>query len=77
MMQDTLESAVDEEDLDEEADQEVEKVLFEITDGISFTFYILGLMGMAGSVGPELEVKKESTEKDSTMENRLKALKAV
>ena len=33
MIEDTLENAFDEEDLEEEADKEVEKVLFDITDG--------------------------------------------
>jgi charged multivesicular body protein 3 len=46
MMQDTLE-AMDEEDIEEEADAEVDKVLYDLTDG---------KLGQAGQVGTELPV---------------------
>jgi charged multivesicular body protein 3 len=46
MMQDTLE-AMDEEDIEEEADAEVDKVLYDLTDG---------KLGQAGKVGTELPV---------------------
>lgn len=46
MIQDTMEFQ-DEADLEEEAQGEVDKVLFELTDG---------LLGQAGAVGKELEV---------------------
>jgi len=47
MLDDTLEAMDDDEELEEEADEEVEKVLFDITDG---------KLGLAGSVGAELPV---------------------
>jgi len=45
MMDETLQSVDDDEELEEEADEEVEKVLFELTDG---------KLGQAGAVGTEL-----------------------
>jgi len=47
MMDDTLEMQEDEE-IEEEADAEVDKVLFELTDG---------KLGVVGSVGTELPVR--------------------
>ena len=44
MISDAMES-LDEPDLEDEADEEVEKVLFQFTDG---------LLGQAGAVGAEL-----------------------
>ena len=46
MMEETLDT-VDDEELEEEADAEVDKVLFELTDG---------KLGQAGKVGAELPV---------------------
>ena len=46
-MDDTLEGLDEDEELEEEADEEVEKVLFELTDG---------KLGQAGKVGGELPV---------------------
>jgi hypothetical protein len=48
MLDDTLEAVGDDEELEEEADAEVDKVLFEITDG---------KLGQAGTVGTELPVR--------------------
>ena len=47
MMEDTLEAVDDDEELEEEADAEVDKVLFELTDG---------QLGKLGAVGSELPV---------------------
>lgn len=49
MIEETMEG-LDEEDLEEEADEEVEKVLFELTDG---------KLGQAGRVGTELPAQEE------------------
>jgi charged multivesicular body protein 3 len=46
MMEDTLE-AMDDDELEDEADEEVDKVLYELTDG---------KLGQAGQVGTELPV---------------------
>ena len=46
MVQDVM-AMGDEDDIEEEADAEVDKVLFEMTDG---------LLGQAGQVGAELQV---------------------
>lgn len=48
-MDDTLEGLDDDEELEEEADEEVEKVLFQLTDG---------KLGQAGKVGGELPVSR-------------------
>jgi charged multivesicular body protein 3 len=64
MMQDTMEMG-DEADLDEAADEEVEKVLFEMTDG---------LLGQAGPVGSD-ELKASPT--GEAMKARLTALKST
>lgn len=50
MMEDTL-AMDDDEDLEEEADEEVDKVLFQLTDG---------KLGQAGSVNTELPVRAYS-----------------
>ncbi len=47
MVQDVM-AMGDEDDIEEEADAEVDKVLFEMTDG---------LLGQAGQVGEELQVR--------------------
>ncbi|KAI9323587.1 Snf7-domain-containing protein [Dichotomocladium elegans] len=72
MIQDTMEM-MDDDELEEEADEEVENVLFQITDG---------LLGQAGSVGPELakptpQVQEEEEEEPELdmMQKRLQALK--
>ncbi len=54
MMQDTLEG-LDDEDLEEEADAEVDKVLYDLTDG---------KLGQAGAVGAELPVGDEGVAAD-------------
>jgi charged multivesicular body protein 3 len=48
MLEETLDSVGDDEELEEEADAEVDKVLFELTDG---------KLGQAGKVGTELPVR--------------------
>ena len=48
MLDDTLETVDDDEELEEEADAEVDKVLFELTDG---------QLGKLGAVGSELPVR--------------------
>ncbi|OZJ03115.1 hypothetical protein BZG36_03372 [Bifiguratus adelaidae] len=70
MVQDTLES-LDDEEVEEEADAEVDKVLYEVTNG---------MLGEAGAVGapleqPEVEEEEEETEKMDVMKQRLEALK--
>ncbi|KAL1924264.1 uncharacterized protein VTP21DRAFT_7299 [Calcarisporiella thermophila] len=70
MIQDTLES-LDDEEVEEEAEEEVSKILFEVTDG---------LLGEAGQVGapleiPELPVEEDELELDE-MQARLQALKS-
>lgn len=73
MIEDTMEM-MDDEDLEEEADEEVNNVLYQITDG---------LLGEAGPVGPALEKNQvtieESEEEEGPeldmMQKRLQALK--
>jgi hypothetical protein len=48
MMEETLDSIGEDDELEEEADAEVDKVLFELTDG---------KLGQAGRVGAELPVR--------------------
>jgi charged multivesicular body protein 3 len=48
MMEETLDSVGEDDELEEEADAEVDKVLFELTDG---------KLGQAGRVGAELPVR--------------------
>jgi len=57
MLDDTLDNFEEEEELEEEADAEVEKVLFELTDG---------KLGQAGSVGTELPVSSHPDFRDSS-----------
>ncbi|RUS19767.1 vacuolar sorting protein VPS24 [Endogone sp. FLAS-F59071] len=73
MIQDTMES-LDDEDLEAEADEEVNKVLFQVTDG---------LLGEVGQVGaplevPELPASEEEEEEPELdiMQKRLQALKS-
>lgn len=47
-MEETLDSVNDDEELEQEADEEVDKVLYELTDG---------KLGQAGRVGGELPVR--------------------
>lgn len=78
MMEDTFEGLEDD-DLDEQADKEVDKVLFEITDGQ------LGVLGpvstklpqeeQAGAVGPEPGTA-DSDEEEDDLQERLKALRS-
>ncbi|KII95136.1 hypothetical protein PLICRDRAFT_33971 [Plicaturopsis crispa FD-325 SS-3] len=56
MMEDTLEMDEDEE-LEEEADAEVDKILFNLTDG---------KLGQAGSVGTELPTPESNLEEEET-----------
>jgi len=61
MMDETLEAIDDDEELEEEADEEVDKVLFELTDG---------KLGQAGSVRtelPTLEDREETAEEEEGM----------
>ena len=48
-MEETLDSVNDDEELEDEADAEVDKVLFELTDG---------KLGQAGKVGADLPVRR-------------------
>ncbi|CAE6406129.1 unnamed protein product [Rhizoctonia solani] len=69
MLDETLEGFDEDEELEEEADEEVEKVLFELTDG---------KLGQAGKVGGELpttEDAEEEDEQDREMEQMLKRMK--
>lgn len=77
MIEDTMDM-MDDEDIEEEADEEVENVLFQITDGtchsllmvmmlISYDFKI-GLLGQAGPVGPALEKPEVQVEEESEEE---------
>jgi charged multivesicular body protein 3 len=68
MIQDTLE---DDESIEEEAQEEVDKVLFALTDG---------LLGEAGKVGTELVsglLRQPKMEQDQKMEERLRALSSI
>lgn len=56
MMEETMDG-LDDEELEDEADEEVEKVLFELTDG---------KLGQAGRVGTELPA--EEVENEAEME---------
>ncbi|KAF8709157.1 hypothetical protein RHS03_02845, partial [Rhizoctonia solani] len=55
MLDETLEGFDEDEELEEEADEEVEKVLFELTDG---------KLGQAGKVGGELPTTEDAEEED-------------
>ncbi|KAI9199475.1 Snf7-domain-containing protein [Polychytrium aggregatum] len=70
MLDDTLE--MDEEEIEDEAEEEVNKVLFELTDG---------RLGEAGAVGAELAAEEpaavEETDEAESMAARLQALRAV
>ena len=48
MMDETMDAVNDDEELEQEADEEVDKVLYELTDG---------KLGQAGRVGGELPVR--------------------
>ncbi|KAF8607555.1 Snf7-domain-containing protein [Ceratobasidium sp. AG-I] len=72
MMDETLEGLDDDEELEEEADEEVEKVLFQLTDG---------KLGQAGMVGGELPVSRlsypaQEDEQDREMERMRQQLQA-
>ncbi|KAI9349429.1 Snf7-domain-containing protein [Zopfochytrium polystomum] len=71
MMDDAIDS-LDEEGIEEEAEEEVDKILFELTDG---------LLGEAGSVGAPVEApesKEEEAEPEvDTMQARLAALRSA
>lgn len=67
MIDDTLE-ADDEDEIEEEAQGEVDKVLFELTDGA---------LGQAGAVGQDLPQSATSAVRDDDMESRLKALQSI
>ncbi|KAL5470869.1 hypothetical protein EMCRGX_G028913 [Ephydatia muelleri] len=71
MMEDTFEGLEDD-DLDEKADTEVEKILFEVTNGI---------LGQAGQVSHELPATEEPqpaepTAEDDDLSERLQALRS-
>ncbi|KAL7420220.1 Vacuolar protein-sorting-associated protein 24 [Cryptotrichosporon argae] len=59
MMEDTLDAINDDDELEEEADAEVDKVLFELTDG---------KLGQAGRVGGELPAAKEDEESEEEVQ---------
>jgi len=61
MMDDTLDMQEDE-DIEEEADAEVDKVLFELTDGK------LGVVGSVGTELPTQQARQEEEETERTME---------
>ncbi|RKO97554.1 hypothetical protein CXG81DRAFT_29525 [Caulochytrium protostelioides] len=68
MINDTIEG-LDEEDVEDEAQDEVNQVLHEITDG---------LLGQAGAVGPDLEMPQDAPEHETPideMQARLDALR--
>ncbi|KAJ3300930.1 Charged multivesicular body protein 3 [Kappamyces sp. JEL0829] len=69
MINDTLEAA-DEDEIEEEAQEEVDKVLYQLTDGV---------LGQAGAVGAELPSSASPVQSkvDDDMEARLKALHSV
>ncbi|KAL7752728.1 Vacuolar protein-sorting-associated protein 24 [Sorochytrium milnesiophthora] len=69
MIDDTI-GSMDEEDLDEEADEEVDKILFQVTDG---------LLGQAGSVGADLRTPEAEAEEAAApeLEKRLQALRTA
>ncbi|KAJ3276810.1 Charged multivesicular body protein 3 [Terramyces sp. JEL0728] len=66
MINDTLEEQ--DEGIEEEAQEEVDKVLFELTDG---------LLGEGGIVGQDLPATKVKEDSNTEMEARLKALQSV
>ncbi|KAH6562581.1 hypothetical protein BASA50_004924 [Batrachochytrium salamandrivorans] len=69
MINDTLE--MDDEGIEEEADEEVNKVITEITSG---------LLGQVGSVGQDLpseKVKQTQVKEDDELESRLAAIKGM
>lgn len=66
MIEDTLEG-MDEDDIEEEADEEVNKVLFEVTEG---------LLGQAGAVGAPIENAQEEEPELDAMQARLSALRS-
>ncbi|KAJ3368132.1 Charged multivesicular body protein 3 [Allomyces arbusculus] len=66
MIDDTI-TGLDEEDLEDEAEEEVEKVLFEVTDG---------LLGQGGKVGAELNAPvEEEVKEDPELLSRLNKLR--
>jgi charged multivesicular body protein 3 len=64
MIGDTMDM-MDDDDIEEAADEEVNKVLFQITDGkmrdqdswflSKYLYHVVGMLGEAGSVGPALD----------------------
>ncbi|KAJ3068095.1 Charged multivesicular body protein 3 [Podochytrium sp. JEL0797] len=70
MMEDTIDG-LDEDGIDEEADAEVDTILFSLTDG---------LLGQAGAVGAPLQAQNVApqveAEEEDLMEQRLAALRA-
>ncbi|KAJ3377346.1 hypothetical protein HDU92_008427 [Lobulomyces angularis] len=69
MLQETMEMD-DDEEMEDEANEEVDKVLLELTQGI--------LGGVSAPVGPELILEKNETVKPEIdeMKNRLEALRS-
>lgn len=68
IIEDTFESMEDD-DLEEDADREIEKILFEVTKGtcvssksllVIFFFFLLGQLGSVGDVGTTLPVNDVS-----------------
>lgn len=54
MIEDTME-VLDEDNIEEEAEEEVDKIIFDLTNG-KICFYSLGLLGQGGKVGRDLNV---------------------
>jgi len=68
MLDDTLEGIDDDEELEEEADAEVDRVLYELTDG---------KLGQAGSVGAELPALQDEGEEEAELQRTRARLNAL
>jgi len=71
MMEDTLDAVDDDEELEEEADAEVDKVLFELTDGQ------LGKLGAVGSELPAMADTEQDEANEADIERLQKQLDAM
>lgn len=63
-------------EIEEEADEEVDKVLIELTQGISVFFNLVGIIGttVAPVGGLDLQEKQEK-DVETALKNRMEALK--
>lgn len=76
MVQDALE--MDDDELEEEADEEVDKVLMEVTQGIKVYFNsCVGIIGTSIAPVGGLEVDEEQVEEEKALESRMKALASI